>query len=103
MREHDHAAPPDDGGHQGSYTTPDQTTVASNVNVTPAQSAPVTKVGPTREDVKARHRSALSSPLTWLSLATLLLGAIIYLFLAPIPAATQDFGADTPQKIPTDP
>lgn len=99
MREQDHAAPPDDGGHHGSYATPEQAVVASNVNAPPAHNVPVTRTGPSARDLSTQ-RSALSSPVLWLSLATLLAAVIVYLFLARGPDTTDTMQRSEPQQAP---
>lgn len=92
MQEHDYATPADDGAPHGVFGAPDRTSERDQ------QQMPVTKVGPRAHEPAKQHQGALSSPVTWLSLATLLAAVIAYLLLAPIPAATQ---TATDQAVPT--
>lgn len=63
-----------------------------------ARTIPSTETKPEKRARALHHHSALSSPVTWLSLATLIVALIVYLFLAPLPAATQP--RPTPPEVP---
>lgn len=94
MREHDQAAPPDDGGHQGSHTTPDQTVAASNVNAPPTQNIPIPRTGPSAHTPSTRQ-FMFSSPLIRLSLLATLAAILAYMFFG----STRDTPQSDPQEM----